>query len=75
MNCLSAKTVAIVVGLQIGRIPMEVEVLCIELCKTICSAAGLDGDRAVALHKRIQRHRFLDFLANLVSVVSTNGTV
>ena len=44
---------------------MDIAVLGIDLGKTACSLAGLDSDGAVVLRKRIQRHRLLDFLADL----------
>lgn len=42
---------------------MEIAVLGIDLGKTTCSVAGLDGDGAVVLRKRIRRHRLLAFLS------------
>lgn len=44
---------------------MEMAVLGIDLGKTVCSVAGLDGSGAVVFRKRIQRFRLLDFLADL----------
>lgn len=44
---------------------MEIAVLGIDLGKTTCSVAGLDGDGAVVLRKRIRRHRLLAFLSRL----------
>lgn len=44
---------------------MEIVVLGIDLGKTTCSVAGLDGDGVVVLRKRIQRHRLLTFLSEL----------
>lgn len=44
---------------------MEISVLGIDLGKTVCSVAGLDGAGAVIFRKRIQRFRLLDFLAKL----------
>lgn len=44
---------------------MEIAVLGIDLGKTICSVIGLDGNGAVVLRKRIQRHRLLPFLSGL----------
>jgi len=40
---------------------MEIEVLGIDLGKTVCSVAGLDGSGAGVVRKRIQRSRLLDF--------------
>ena len=48
---------------------MEIAVLGIDLGKTVCSVAGLDGTGAVVLRKRIQRFRLLDFLAKLPACV------
>jgi len=48
---------------------MEIAVLGIDLGKTVCSVAGLDGSGAVVLRKRIQRLRLLDFLAKLPAYV------
>lgn len=44
---------------------MDIAVLGIDLGKTTCSVAGLDVDGMVVLRKRVQRHRLLDFLAQL----------
>ncbi len=48
---------------------MEIAVLGIDLGKTVCSVAGLDGSGAVVFRKRIQRFRLLDFLAKLPTCV------
>ena len=48
---------------------MEIAVLGIDLGKTVCSVAGLDGSGAVVFRKRIQRFRLLDFLAKLATCV------
>jgi len=48
---------------------MEIAILGIDLGKTVCSVAGLDGTGAVVLRKRIQRFRLLDFLAKLPACV------
>lgn len=48
---------------------MEIAVLGIDLGKTVCSVAGLDGSGAVVFRKRIQRFRLLDFLAELPTCV------
>lgn len=44
---------------------MGIEVLGIDLGKTVCSLAGLDATGAVVYRKRLQRHRLLDFLEGL----------
>ena len=44
---------------------MDIAVPGIDLSKTDCSLAGLDGNGAVVLHKRLQRFRLLIFLAEL----------
>lgn len=44
---------------------MEIAVLGIDLGKTVCSVAGVDGTGAVVMRKRVQRFRLLDFLAQL----------
>ncbi|MEP4990055.1 MAG: IS110 family transposase [Paracoccaceae bacterium] len=44
---------------------MAIEVLGIDLGKTVCSLAGLDATGAVVYRKRLQRHRLLDFLEGL----------
>ena len=44
---------------------MDIEVLGIDLGKTVCSLAGLDAAGAVVFRKRLQRHRLLDFLEEL----------
>ncbi len=44
---------------------MDIEVLGIDLGKTVCSLAGLDATGAVVFRKRLQRHRLLDFLEGL----------
>ncbi len=41
----------------------------IDLGKTVCSLAGLDGGGAVVFRKRIQRFRLLDFLTELPACV------
>jgi len=41
---------------------MDIEVLVIDLGKTVCSLAGLDGKGAVVFRKRLQRHQLLDFI-------------
>ncbi|MEO5614018.1 MAG: hypothetical protein ABIR04_03705 [Cypionkella sp.] len=40
---------------------MEIAVLGIDLGKTVCSVAGVDGTGAVVMRKRVQRFRLLDF--------------
>ena len=49
---------------------MDIKVLGIDLGKTVCSFAGLDKARAVVFHKRLQRHRLLNFLATLAPCVA-----
>lgn len=44
---------------------MEIAVLGVDLGKTVCSVAGVDGAGAVVMRKRLQRFRLLDFLAQL----------
>ena len=44
---------------------MEIAVLEIDLGKTVCSVAGVDGTGAVVMRKRVQRFRLLEFLARL----------
>jgi transposase len=44
---------------------MEIAVLGIDLGKTVCSVAGVDGTSAVVMRKRVQRFRLLEFLAQL----------
>ena len=44
---------------------MDIEVLGVDLGKTVCSLAGLDAAGAVVFRKRIQRRRLLAFLTNL----------
>jgi len=44
---------------------MCIEVLGIDLGKTVCSLAGLDATGAVVYRKRLQRHRLLDFLKGM----------
>ncbi len=44
---------------------MGIEVLDIDLGKTVCSLAGLDATGAVVYRKRLQRHRLLGFLEGL----------
>lgn len=44
---------------------MDIAVLGIDLGKTVCSLAGLDGTGAVVFRRRIQRFRLLDYLADL----------
>jgi len=44
---------------------MDIAVLGIDLGKTVCSLAGVDGTGAVVLRRRIQRFRLLEFLAQL----------
>lgn len=48
---------------------MDIAVLGIDLGKTVCSLAGLDGNGAVIFRRRIQRFRLLDFLGGLPSCV------
>ena len=48
---------------------MDITVLGIDLGKTVCSLAGLDGSGAVVFRKRIQRFRLLDFLTELPACV------
>lgn len=48
---------------------MDIAVLGIDLGKTVCSLAGVDGTGAVVLRKRVQRFRLLDFLARLAPCV------
>lgn len=48
---------------------MEIAVLGIDLGKTVCSVAGLDGSGAVVFRKRIQRFRLLGLLAKLPTCV------
>lgn len=48
---------------------MDIEVLGIDLGKTVCSLAGLDATGAVVFRKRLQRHRLLDFLENVAGCV------
>lgn len=51
---------------------MEIAVLGIDLGKTVCSVAGVDGTGAVVMRKRVQRFRLLDFLAQLPPCVVAN---
>jgi len=44
---------------------MDIEVLGIDLGKTVCSLAGLDAAGAVVYRKRLQRHRSLHFLEGM----------
>ena len=48
---------------------MGIEVLGIDLGKTVCILAGLDETGAVVYRKRLQRHRLLDFLVGLVPCI------
>ena len=48
---------------------MDIAVLGIDLGKTVCSLAGVNGAGAVVLRKRVQRFRLLDFLARLAPCV------
>jgi transposase len=48
---------------------MDIAVLAIDLGKTVCSLAGVDGTGAVVLRKRVQRFRLLEFLARLAPCV------
>jgi transposase len=48
---------------------MDIAVLGIDLGKTVCSLAGVDGTGAVVLRKRVQRFRLLEFLARLAPCV------
>jgi transposase len=48
---------------------MEIAVLGIDLGKTVCSVAGVDGTGAVVMRKRVQRFRLLEFLARLAPCV------
>ncbi len=48
---------------------MDIEVLGIDLGKTVCSLAGLDANGAVVFRKRLQRHRLLKFLGSLPACV------
>lgn len=48
---------------------MDIEVLGIDLGKTVCSLAGLDATGAVVFRKRLRRHRLLDFLSRLPTCV------
>jgi transposase len=41
---------------------MDIDVLGIDLGKTVCSLAGLDKTGAVLFRKSLQRHRLLGFL-------------
>jgi len=44
---------------------MDIEVLGIDLGKSVCSLAGLDATGVVVFRKRLQRHRLLNFLEKL----------
>lgn len=44
---------------------MDIEVLGIDLSKTVCSFAGLDARGRVVFRKRFQRHRLMGFLESL----------
>ena len=44
---------------------MEIAVLGIDLGKTVCSVAGVDGTGAVVMRKPVQRFRLLDFPAQV----------
>ena len=44
---------------------MDIAVLGIDLGKTVCSLAGVDGPGALVVRRRIQRFRLLEFLAQL----------
>jgi hypothetical protein len=48
---------------------MEIAVFGIDLGKTVCSVAGVDGTGAVVMRKRVQRFRLLEFLARLAPCV------
>jgi len=48
---------------------MDIAVPGIDLGKTVCSLAGLDGTGAVVFRRRIQRFRLLDYLADLAPCV------
>lgn len=62
----SRETAAIVAGIGGERsILMGIEVLGIDLGKTVCSLTGLDATGAGVYRKRLQRHRLLDFLEGL----------
>ncbi|MBS0122806.1 IS110 family transposase [Thetidibacter halocola] len=52
---------------------MEIAVLGIDLGKASCSVAGLDGDGAVVVRKRIQRHRLLAFLSPCIVAMEACG--
>jgi hypothetical protein len=62
----SHQTAAVIVGIGEERsILMDIDVLGIDLGKTVCSIAGLDATGAVVFRKRLQRHRLLGFLEDL----------
>ena len=44
---------------------MDISVLGIDLGKTVCSLAGVDGTGVVIMRKRVQSFRLLEFLARL----------
>ncbi len=48
---------------------MNIEVLGIDLGKTVCSLAGLDANGAVVFRKQLRRHRLLNFLGNMPTCV------
>ena len=48
---------------------MDIADLGIDLAKTVCSLAGVDGTGAVVMRKRVQRFRLLEFLARLAPCV------
>jgi transposase len=48
---------------------MDIAVLGIDLGKTVCSLAGVDGTGTVVLRNRVQRFRLLKFLARLAPCV------
>lgn len=48
-----------------GRHTMNTKTLGIDLAKSVFHLCGMDGQRKVALRKRLSRGKLLEFLANL----------
>lgn len=51
---------------------MEITVLGIDLGKTTCSVARLDGGGEFVLRKHVQRHRLFAFLSGLSLLISAS---
>lgn len=66
MNGLPTESAAIVAHRWWkGSILMDIEVLGIDLGKSVCSLAELNTTAVVVFRKRLQRHCLLNFLENL----------